>query len=185
MEKKLLGLSCSFVMLMLVVFAGPAGAASYSSSWNPPNVFVDEAHPYYFPLTLPGWSEDKSLYTQAAFEITYLDQSTDITIKAANPAIDPSEASNYNITIGAVPVSEWGASGTQSFDLLSTLDTPTFNALFKGQTMLYLVADCHYYFDKAGITLQTRPVVPIPSALILLGSGMLGLVGLRRASSIK
>lgn len=170
-----------FFFLITALYGVPAGAVtvgySYSTAWNPPNVLVDEEHPYYFPLSLPGWGFDKEDYTEALFSVTYLDQCLDIFIYAADPATDTSEASNYNILIGSIPYTTWGASGTETFDLLTSLDAPTFNALFKGQNMLYLVADCHYVFDKAALSLQA---VPIPPAVILLGSALLGIVGIRR-----
>jgi hypothetical protein len=185
-----------YVTCCILLGTGIATASNvesvYDTCWNPPNVMVDSLHPYYFPLTLPGWDLDKANYQEATFNITYVDQSLlNIYIYAADPATDTSKASSYNILLGTVPY--WtkycpliGKSGTAQFDLLAALDTNTFNALFKGQDTLYVVSDCHYIFDKASLHLETVPgqggTVPIPPSILLLGSGLLGLLGFRRGS---
>lgn len=186
MKKWSLVILCSVLTLFL---SGPGNASvtvvgdTYDTCWNPPNVFIDEAHPYYFPLNLPGWGYDKQDYTQATLSVTYLDQcGLDIRLFAADPATDTSNACSYNILLGTVPYSTPYASGTANFNLLSMLDTNTFNALFQGQDTLYLVADCHYIFDKACLHMEA---VPIPPALLLLGSALVGLIGIRRASETK
>ena len=172
-------------MLGILVFVSvPSWAASiYDTEWNPPDVQVTASHPYYFPLVLPAWDFDKGDYSVATFDLTYLNQcDLDIFIYAADPASDTSVASSYNILLGTVPTTTYGASGTAQFDLLTALDTGNFEALFKGQTTLYLVADCHYVFDKAALHLEAD-AVPIPTTLLLLASGLFGLIGFRRRNS--
>jgi hypothetical protein len=152
---------------------------TYTSSWDPENVLVFENHPYYFPLSLPDWNLGKDSYSLATFKLTYLDQvGLDIFVFAADPAKDTSEASNYNIELCHVPYTVDGAFGTAEVDLLSLLDANTFNALFKGQSNLFLVADCYYYFDKASLDLKASSV-PIPPSILMLGSALLGLIGIR------
>ncbi len=153
-----------------------------TTCWNPPDVTVDEKHPYYFPLILPGWDLERADYTDATLSLTYHSQyGLDIFLYAADPASDTSSSSSYTILLGTVPYTTPNASGTAQFDLLADLSTEDFNALFQGQDLLYLVADCHYVFDKACLHLDTAPV-PVPPALLLLGSALLGLVGIRRSS---
>lgn len=153
---------------------------TYTSCWDPPNVFVDRSHPYYFPLNLPDWSFEKDSYSKATFKLTYLQQcGLDIFVFAADPATDTSDASKYNIQLLRVPYTTYGASGTAEVNLLSLLDTSTFNALFKDQSTLFLVADCHYLFDKACLDLNA---VPIPPSILMLGSALLGLLGFRRGA---
>ncbi|RLC30466.1 MAG: hypothetical protein DRH37_05305 [Deltaproteobacteria bacterium] len=170
------------ILGILVFVSVPSWAAFvYDTEWNPPDVQVTASHPYYFPLVLPAWDFDKGDYTAATFDLTYSDQSwLDIYLYAADPATDTSVASNYNILLGTVPAPSTGtASGTAHFDLLSALDTLDFEALFKGPSLLYLVADCHYMFDKASLHLEAD-AVPIPTTLLLLASGLVGLIGFKR-----
>ena len=170
-----------FILLFsLTVFTSNSALAGYvhDTEWDPPNVTVDENHPYYFPMVLPSWDYEKDDYGEATFELTYLDQcSLDIFIYAADPSTDTSLASNYNILLGTVPYETSDASGTATFDLLAALDAGDFNALFMGQSLLYVVADCHYVFDKAALHLEA---VPIPTTVMLFASGLIGLIGLRR-----
>jgi len=157
-----------------------SAAFVYETTWNPPDVFVDSWHPYYFPLNLPNWAFDKENYTKASFEVSFVDQYWyDIMVFVADPATDTSVAGNYNILLGTVPFDPNHVSGTATFDLLSVLDKATFEALFKNQSTLYVVSDCHYYFDKASLHLEAS-TVPVPPAILLLGSGLLGLLGIRR-----
>lgn len=163
----------------MVVFTAGSALAAYvhDTCYNPPNVTVDSSHPYYFTLGLPSWDFNMDAYTEATFELTYLDQYyLDIFIYAADPA-NYSNAADYDILIGTVPVTTPGASGTAQFDLLASLSTDDFELLFKGEPTLYLVADCHYVFDKASLHMEA---VPIPATFLLFGSGLLGLLGLRR-----
>ncbi len=179
--KRLRWITVLCVVGCLLIVTGTVRAAYvYNTSWNPPNIVIDSSHPYYFPLNLPGWDFNKGDYTKAMFELTYLDQwYLDINVFAADPATDTSNASSYNILIGTVPCTIDGASGTAQFNLLAMLNDATFDALFDGQNTLYLVADCHYVFDKAALSLEANPI-PIPPAFLLLGSGLLGLLGFRR-----
>jgi len=152
----------------------------YDDNWNPPNVFIDASHPYYFRMVLPDWDFEKKDYDKATFDLTYLDQCwLDIFVFAAKPTSDLSNPSSYNILIGTVPFTGYVASGTARFNLLTALDEGAFNALFKDQTALNLVADCHYIFDKTSLHLEANQV-PIPAPILLLGSGLAGLIGLRR-----
>jgi hypothetical protein len=155
---------------------------SYTSCWDPPNTLVYEGQPYYFPLSLPDWDFEKGDYSKATFKLTYLDQvGLDIFIFAADPATETSNASNYSIELCHVPYTTDYASGTVEVDLLSLLDASTFNALFQGQSTLFLVADCHYYFDKASLDMNVG-TVPIPPSILMLGSALIGLLGLKRGS---
>jgi hypothetical protein len=166
----------------LVLGSNSLRAASvYDTCWNPPNVTIDSAHPYYFPLWLPSWDLDKINITKATLKVTYLNQDMlDIRMFAADPATDTGSATSYNILLGTVPWKGYTASGTKEFDLLASLNKGTVKSLFDGQSILYLVADCHYVFDKASVHLEGN-AVPIPPAFILLGSGILGLLGFRRS----
>ena len=171
-----------FVVCLLSCFSDARACYSYHDDcWNPPNIIVDSAHPYYFRLGLPGWDYDKGDYVKATLDLTYLDQcGLDINIFAADPASDLNDASSFNILLGRVPYSNPYHAGTAQFDLL-TLDESTFEALFKGQSFLNLVADCHYVFDKAAIHLEADPLpTPLPAPILLLGSGLVGLLGFRR-----
>ncbi len=167
------------VILGIMVFTSSPALAGpiHDASWDPdPNIFVNSDNPHYFTLDLPAWDMGKDDYTVATFELTYEDQyELDIEIWAAAPA-----GISYDILLGTVPITVDGASGTETFDLLAVLDAADFNTLFQGQATLFLVADCHYYFDKASLHLEA---VPIPTTFLLLGSGLLGLFGLRRGIS--
>ena len=166
----------SLVIIGVFMWSSSAWAAFiFDSSWDPdPNVFVNSSHPYEFELGLPGWDFEKGLYTQATFALTYEDQcGVDIYVYAA----DPNDQGNYGILLGTVPTTTWGASGTETFDLLSALSVAEFNTIFQDESLLYVKTNCHYYFDKAELELKA---VPIPASVLLFGSGLLGLIGLRR-----
>ncbi len=174
------------LMIVSVIFfaSSLAQAASFVSVWNPPDVQVDSSHPYYFPLGLPGWDLDSSAYTLATLD---MDASTGIHLWAADPSTDTSQAGSYDIYLGT---------STPTIDLLAL---PNFDALFDGQSTLYLVANLMSpptpspaasiaqdgleqihelkWFNEATLTLEA---VPIPSAVWLLASGLIGLVGIRR-----
>jgi hypothetical protein len=174
MIKRKMHLTISLLAMMVFVWSSSAWAAYiYDTCHDPdPNVYVDSSNPYEFELDLPGWDFEKGLYTAATFALTYEDQyELDINVYAA----DPNDPGNYNILLGTVPVTTPYASGTETFDLLSALSLAEFNALFQNQSTLYVQADCHYVFDKACLHLEA---VPIPGSVLLLGSGLLGLIGL-------
>ncbi len=164
--------------LMLGVFLFPVNetrANSFQTRYDPPDVLVTESRPYYFHLMLPDWDYSKDQYTRAIFELSYVDQCyTDIFVFAADPETGTSMSSNYDILLGTVPHTTRGASGTAEFNLLTALDPGTFEALFLGLSELFLVADCHYYFDKASVHLEAS-TVPLPTAWILFFSGLAGL----------
>jgi len=171
-----------FMFLVGIILAFPSGSALasyvYDTCWDPPNFTVDQSHPYYFPMWLPSWDFEKGDYSDATFDLTYLEQyNLPINIYAADPASDTSVAANYNILFGTVPAPATPTSGTAQFNLLSALGSDDFNALFQGQSTLYLVAACHYEFDKACLHLEA---VPVPPTLLLFASGLVGLIGLRR-----
>ena len=177
--------------IVLTLIAGallsttPLEAGSvYDTGWDPPDVRVDENHPYYFPLWLPAWGFDYDSYTNAMFELTYYDQyKLDIFIFAADPNSDTSDAASYNILLGTVPYTTMCGAGTAQFDLLTSLSTVDFEQLFKGQSILYLVADCHYMFDK--VNLHMAAGIPIPSTVLFLGLGFIGLIILGRGVKLK
>jgi len=132
-------------------------------------------------MTLPVWDFEKALYTAATLDITYRDQYyLDIHIFADYPAGPQISCVSYNIHLGTVPYTTPGASGTAQFNLLDVLSDQDFSMLFKGQTTLYLMADCHYIFDKACLNLEA---VPIPATLLLFGSGLLAIIGIKRRLS--
>ncbi|OPL12945.1 MAG: hypothetical protein AVO38_03055 [delta proteobacterium ML8_D] len=152
-------------------------AVTYETCHNPASdVFVDSNHPYSFELDLPGWDFDKGHYTVATLELTYENQ-WGLPIKVY--AADPDNPGTYDIFLGAIPNNTYGASGTETFDLLSGLSEADFNSLFQDQSILYAQTNCHYYFDKACLHLETIST-PIPGSVLLLGSGLLGLIGLGR-----
>ena len=171
-----------FILCIGMFQSGRAMAYSFNWEWDPPDVLITESHPYYFPMLLPEWDLEQADYTKAVFGLTYVDQyRLDIFIFAADPATDTSVASNYNIMLGNVraPACGYRASDTVAFNLLTALSVSEFDALLNGQSLLYLVADCHYYFDKASLHLEAN-AVPIPASLVLLASGLAGFMGLRK-----
>ena len=168
----------SLLAIMLFGSYGSVWAALiYETCHNPASdVLVNSSHPYAFELDLPGWDFEKGLYTVATFELTYENQ-CGLPIKAY--AAHPNNPGNYDIILGTIPTTTYGASGTETFDLLSGLSEADFNALFQDQSILYAQTNCHYYFDKACLHLETIST-PIPGSVLLLGSGLLGLIGLGR-----
>ncbi len=169
--------------LCILTGIGSAGACSvFSDTWDPADVIVDSDSPYYFTIMLPHWDLGRSAYREVTLDLTYYDQNyLDIMLFAADPASDTGAAANYGILLGTVPWPGYGSvtSGTARFNLLTQLDESTFNALFTGQDLLYIVADCSYVFDRVSLGLEANPV-PVPPALVLMGSGMLGLAWLKR-----
>ncbi len=183
-----------FLMIVCVIFSASSLAQAayvWDSVTDPnPNVPVDASNPHFFSMDLPGWDLGHSDYTQATFQLTAVNA---ISIWAAVPIPDPvSDVGLYTIPLCTAPD---GALSVTQFDLLTALSSSEFDALFMGQTTLYLVANLNtpsvssilqtgsepttpdYYFKQATLTLET---VPIPGAVWLLASGLIGLVGIRR-----
>ena len=167
----------AILLACMIVFISSSALATYihNDCHDPdPNVWVTATSPYYFEMVLPSWDLGKDAYTEATFDLTYLDQSyLGIFVYAADPLSNPK---NYDILLGTVSTSTPGASGTAQFDLLA-LNESEFMALFMGQSTLYVKTNCHYVFDKACLHMEA---VPIPGAVWLLGSCLIGLIGLRR-----
>jgi hypothetical protein len=184
-------------MMVMAGFTGTAGAFSYENYIGEQQFFTTNTPFFAFDLASDNFLIET---TNTSFSLD-----TDVNLDYPPPIF---ESGYVNVVLGTNPSGGGGSSGNMAISLLIYSSTEglgntyllyeglvtgsyqaiipadvlaAFNSVNEGWGRIILTANSDFYLTEAGIGVQP---VPVPPAVLLLGTGLVGLFALKRRKTV-